>query len=76
MMWIIVYKKSVTKDLKSISRENQYLIKRAIEEKLALDPMKFGLPLRRTLKGYMKLRVGDYRIVYTATRKIVTVCVV
>jgi len=75
-MWTIVYKKSVEKDLKKISEENKYLIKRAIEDKLLIDPLKFGLPLRRTLKGYMKLRVGNYRIIYTINRKIVTVCVV
>ena len=75
-MWKIIYKKSVTKDLKNISKENQYLIKRAIEEKLLVDPVKFGLPLRRTLKGYMKLRVGDYRIMYSISRKTITVCVI
>jgi len=29
-----------------------------------VDPVKYGEPLRRTLKGYSKLRVGDHRIVY------------
>ena len=29
-----------------------------------LDPVKYGEPLRRTLKGYRKLRIGDYRIVF------------
>ena len=75
-MWKIIYKKSVGKDLKSISIENRYLIKRAIEEKLGSDPIKFGLPLRRTLKGYMKLRVGDFRVIYTVSRKTITVCVI
>ena len=28
------------------------------------EPEKYGEPLRRTLKGYRKLRVGYYRIVY------------
>ncbi len=27
-------------------------------------PQEFGEPLRRTLKGYWKLRVGDYRVIY------------
>ena len=40
------------------------------------DPLKFGLPLRRNLKGYMKLRVGDYRIVYSISKKTVTVHVI
>ncbi|HLE12046.1 MAG TPA: type II toxin-antitoxin system RelE/ParE family toxin [Bacteriovoracaceae bacterium] len=76
MSWKITYKKSVKKDLKSISKDIQYIIKRAIEEKLMIDPIKFGLPLRRNLKGYMKLRVGDYRIIYSIDESIVTVHVI
>lgn len=39
-------------------------IQRAIQEKLATQPEIFGRPLRKSLKGYRKLRVGDYRIVF------------
>ena len=76
MAYKIVYKKSVKKDLKTISKETKYLIRRSIEEKLAHDPVKFGLPLRRTLKGYMKLRVGDYRVIYSINKKTITVHVI
>lgn len=76
MSWKIVYKESVKKDLKSISKNIQYIIKRAIEEKLKNDPLKFGLPLKRNLKGLMKLRVGDYRIIYSIDNKVVTVQVI
>ena len=75
-MWNIVYKKSVQKDLKGISKEIQYVIRRTIEEKLMVDPVKFGIPLRRNLKGYQKLRVGDYRIIYSIVRDTVTVHVI
>ena len=75
-MWEIVYKKSVGKDLKRISPDNQYIIRKAIEEKLMVDPIKFGLPLRRTLKGFMKLRVGDFRIIYSIEKKSIIVLVV
>lgn len=40
------------------------LIKRAIEERLAVDPIGFGKPLRYSLKGHRRLRVSDYRIIY------------
>lgn len=40
------------------------IIKRAIEERLMVDPISFGKPLRYSLKGHRRLRVGDYRIVY------------
>ena len=43
---------------------NVFLIKRAIKERLAARPEKYGSPLRRTIKGYWKLRVGDYRVVF------------
>ena len=63
MTWEVIYKKSVQKDLKKNSKDIQYIIKRAIEEKIMVDPLKFGLPLKRNLMGLMKLRVGDYRII-------------
>lgn len=76
MSWKVTYKESVKKDLKKISKDIQYIIKRTIEEKLMEDPVKYGLPLRRNLKGYMKLRVGDYRIIYSVDKEIVTVHVI
>jgi len=75
-MWNVVYRESVKKDLKRISKDIQYIIRRAIEDKLMVDPIRFGLPLRRTLKSLMKLRVGDYRIIYSIKKDIVTVEVI
>lgn len=51
-------------DLPKIDAKNIDTIKRAIEERLATQPEAYGKPLRRTLKGYWKLRVGDYRVVF------------
>jgi mRNA interferase RelE/StbE len=39
-------------------------IKQAIETKLMRRPLVYSRPLRRSLKGYRKLRVGGYRIVF------------
>lgn len=75
-MWTVVYRESVKKDLKSISKDFQYIIRNAIEDKLMVDPVRFGLPLRRNLKGLMKLRVGNYRIIYSIKKDIVTVEVI
>jgi len=74
--WKIVYKESVSKDLRHISKEIQYIIRRTIEEKLGVDPLRFGLPLRRDLKGFMKLRVGDYRVIYSIEKSTVTIYVI
>jgi len=51
-------------DLPKIDGKNRGMIKRAIEDRLATQPETYGKPLRKTLKGYWKLRVGDYRIVF------------
>jgi mRNA interferase RelE/StbE len=51
------------KDLPKIDRNIQKRIKAAIEKRLLEAPERYSEPLRRTLKGYRKLRVGDYRIV-------------
>jgi len=39
-------------------------IKKAIEQRLLVAPYEYGMPLRKSLKRYWKLRVGDYRVVY------------
>jgi mRNA interferase RelE/StbE len=51
-------------DLPKIDNKNKEMIKRAIKERLSTQPEKYGSPLRRTLKGYWKLRVGDYRVIF------------
>ena len=53
-------------DLTKIDAKNRNMIKRAIEERLTTRPEVYGKPLQRTLKGYWKLRVGDYRVVFKA----------
>jgi len=46
-------------------------IRRAIESRLMTAPQEYGLPLRKSLKGYWKLRVGDYRVVFKIEGEIV-----
>jgi mRNA interferase RelE/StbE len=61
----LIYHSDVKKvDLPKIDTKNKSKIKKAIEERLVNHPEVFGKPLQRTLKGYWKLRVGDYRVVY------------
>ena len=61
------------KDLPKISGGVKPKIRKAIEAKLARAPERFGEPLRRTLKGYWKLRVEDYRVIYKIQGKSVTI---
>jgi len=51
-------------DIPSLNPADNDTIRRAIEQRLLADPAKYGLPLKWGLKGYRKLRVGDYRIIY------------
>ena len=51
-------------DIPKLNETLKKRIKRAIEERLSISPHQYGEPLRKTLKGYWKLRVGDYRVVY------------
>ena len=54
----------VKKDIPALPKSIRLTIKKAIEERLMVDPIGFGKPLRYSLKGHRRLRVGDYRIVY------------
>jgi len=51
-------------DLPLIDRRTKDRIRKAIEERLKTAPHDYGEPLRKSLKGYWKLRVGDYRVVF------------
>jgi mRNA interferase RelE/StbE len=51
-------------DIPQLNETLKKRIKKAIEERLSVSPHQYGEPLRKTLKGYWKLRVGDYRVVY------------
>jgi len=74
--WTIVYVESALQDIYELDGSVRKIIKKAIEEKLGTDPLKYGLPLRRTLKKFFKLRVGDYRIIYQIEKTEVTVLVI
>ncbi|HQU08729.1 MAG TPA: type II toxin-antitoxin system RelE/ParE family toxin [Opitutales bacterium] len=51
-------------DIPHLATTASKFIKRAIEERLKVDPLGFGKPLRYSLSGHRSLRVGDYRIIY------------
>ena len=48
-------------------------IRKAIESKLQTNPIEFGKPLRYSLKGCRRLRVGDYRVIYKIDENIVLI---
>lgn len=54
----------VRQDIPKLDAVMRWRVKSAIEQKLTIDPETFGVPLRRSLRGYRKLRVGDYRVIF------------
>ena len=66
----------LSKDLPKIDSSNKTRIKTAIKEKLLISPELFGKPLRKTLKGNRKLRVGDYRIIFKIKIKTIVVLII
>ena len=65
----------VSVDIPKLSTEWKEKIQRAIEQRLSIHPDLYGKPLRRSLKGYWKLRVGDYRVIFKIDKNAVRVFV-
>ncbi|MBI2639121.1 type II toxin-antitoxin system RelE/ParE family toxin [Candidatus Peregrinibacteria bacterium] len=63
----------VRKDIPRLSATAKKQIKKAIEQKIVIAPEHFGKPLRRSLKGYRKLRVADYRVIFRIEGNIVKI---
>jgi mRNA interferase RelE/StbE len=64
MFEILYHEGVVKKDIPKLSTDRQDKIRIAIESKLTTKPEVYGKPLRRSLKHYRKLRVGDYRVIF------------
>ena len=74
MNYHLIYHPDVKKiDLKEIDSKNKVMIKRAIEERLAIHPEIYGKLLQRSLRGFWRLRVGEYRIVYKISERKITI---
>jgi mRNA interferase RelE/StbE len=59
----VLYKSSVSHDLKRIDSRNVRRILDEIGSLLGSDP-RAGEPLAGEFKGLFRLRVGDYRVIY------------
>ena len=64
----IEYKASVERDLRRIDRKHRNRILEKLEDVLGEDPGA-GEALKGEYKGLFKFRVGDYRIIYTKTKR-------
>lgn len=64
-MWTLRYADSVIReDISRLDVAIRERIRKSIESKLTIDPLRFGKPLRHSLHHLRSLRVGDYRVLY------------
>ena len=65
-----------SEDFRRIDAAGQKRILKAVRKKLTQEPKTFGKPLSGQYKGFWKLKVGRYRVVYEIIESQVTVYVV
>ena len=66
MKYRIEYLESVVRqDIPRLATTAKRQIRTAIARKLGSHPVEFGKPLRYSFRGARRLRVGDYRVIYT-----------
>lgn len=77
IVWTVrIHKLVLSEDFKSISHPEQAKILKDIRKKLTVDPYSYGKPLTGELKGYFRLRVGDYRVIYRIKEDTIEVLVI
>ena len=65
MTYRIEYLRTVVEDdIPALPKSAKRQVRRAIEQKLTAHPFELGKPLRYSLKGARRLRVGYYRVIY------------
>ncbi|MGB8952601.1 MAG: type II toxin-antitoxin system RelE/ParE family toxin [Candidatus Aminicenantales bacterium] len=67
MVYNIVYKKSVQRDLKKLSKSEANRILDQIEQELSKKP-ESNPALKGQFAGLRKFRVGEYRVIYALLR--------
>lgn len=68
-MKIKYHPKVKIKDIPRLRSNIAVRIENAIRNRLMVNPVKYGFYLRGSLRGYRKLRVGDWRIIYRIVDK-------
>ncbi|MBI2642693.1 MAG: type II toxin-antitoxin system RelE/ParE family toxin [Candidatus Wildermuthbacteria bacterium] len=76
MFEIVYHHLVVSRDIPKLSSEWKKKVRRAIEERLVTHPDLYGKPLRRSLSGYRKLRVGDYRVIFKIEKRTVKIFII
>lgn len=72
MAYNVVYKKSVRRDLKKLSKTTARRVIKQLEKGLSKKPETYPV-LKGQFAGLRKYRVGDYRVIYAIIEKDVLV---
>lgn len=73
-MYEIIYNPLVSaKDFKKIPADAVRKILKTVHKKLVSHPEEFGKPLSAELKGYFRLRIDPYRVIYRIEKQKVIV---
>ena len=73
-MYKAEYLEAVIKDdIPKLPKVEKKRIQTAIEERLIQNPIRFGKPLRYSLKGCRRMRVGHYRIIFKIETKVILI---
>lgn len=73
MAYRLQYHPAVKGDISGFPKNIQRRLKKAIEGRLLAEPLHYGDPLKKSLAGYRKLRVGNYRIIYKLDKDTITI---
>lgn len=68
-MKVRYHPKVKSEDIPRLDSNIAIRIENAIRKRLTVNPIKYGYYLRGSLKGYRKLRIGDWRIIYRVVDK-------
>lgn len=75
-MWRIkIHHLVIDEDFKKINKHDRSIILKTIYKKLSISPEKYGSPLRNELKGYWKLKISHYRVVYRIEKNTIKILV-
>ena len=76
-MYTILYHKSVwERDYKSLNEAEKRKITKYINQRLTTYPEKYGKALIGNMKGYHRLRVDSFRVIYRINKSEITVFIV
>ena len=77
MTWQVKFSETATRQLKKLGKQTQRDILKYLKKRIETDddPQRYGDPLRRSLSGLWKYRVGDYRLICEVQQEEIVVLV-